>query len=98
MEKLPFVTWLLAKRAFAQKSAQDAASRCKRIEKILGMPLERAVSSQARYDEALERVWRFSRRNDLLYAFRLYATFKSPRLDIRKHRFYRDLVKGAKAK
>jgi hypothetical protein len=89
MEKVSFQTWLVAKRAFGRKSAQDAASRCKRVEKTLGMPLDRVVSSQEAFNTALQRIWRaHAGRHDLLYAMRLYAAFGNPRIDTRKYAFY----------
>jgi hypothetical protein len=99
MEKSPFLKWLLHNRGCTQKPAHDALSRCKRLEGTLAVPLDKAVSSQTAFNAALERVWRaHPGRNDLLYAMRLYAAFKNPRIDTRKHAFYGGLMRKEKAK
>ena len=88
----PDIAGATAKRGLSAKAAGDAVSRCKRLESILGMPLERTVSSQGRFENALERLWqKHPRRNDLLYSLRLYASFHNPRIKPKKYIFYGDV-------
>jgi len=95
METDLFLHWLIEKRGLALKAAQDAVSRCKRIESVLGQKLEKAVASQAAFDMAITALWRsLPRRGDLMYAMRLYAAFRSPKLNARKKAFYGDEVRG----
>ena len=92
MEKELFLRWLLGKRNIASKAAQDVVSRCKRVETILDQTLEKATASQAAFDAALTGIWKaHPHRTDLLYAMRLYATFKNPALDKKRYAFYGDL-------
>lgn len=94
MEKAPFFSWLTGKRGLSEKAARDAMSRCKRIEDFLESSLEGAVSSQASFNDALERVREgLNRRNDLLYSIRLYAEFRNPRIQRQKYAFYGDAAK-----
>jgi hypothetical protein len=89
MEKELFLQWLLEKRELAFKASRDAASRCKRVEAILGQRLEKATASQVAFDAALTKIWRIHpHRKDLLYAMRLYAGFKNPAIDTKLYAFY----------
>jgi len=89
MEKDLFLQWLLEERKLATKVARDVVSRCKRVESLLGQKLERATTSQAAFDVALTTLRRaLPRRNDLLYAMRLYAVFRNPALDTKQYAFY----------
>jgi hypothetical protein len=91
MEKDLFLRWLLEKRRLASKAAQDTVSRCKRIESVLDQKLEKAAASQAAFDAALTGIRRsHPHRNDLLYAIRLYASFKNPNIDPKRWAFYGD--------
>jgi hypothetical protein len=92
MEKELFLQWLLEKRELASKAAQDVVSRCKRVELILDEKLEKATASQMALDAALTGIWKaHPHRNDLLYAMRLYATFKNPNIDTKRYAFYGEL-------
>lgn len=91
MEKELFLQWLMGKREIASKASQDVVSRCRRVESILEQKLEKATASQAAFDNALTEIWRtHPHRNDLLYAMRMYATFKNPAIDIKRYAFYGD--------
>lgn len=94
MEKAAFFSWLTDKRGLSEKAARDAVSRCKRIEDFLQAPLERAVSSQGNFNNALERIrGGLRKRNDLMYSIRLYAEFRNPRIQRQKYAFYGETAK-----
>jgi hypothetical protein len=89
MDKEVFQQWLIEKKGLAGKAASDAASRCRRIEAILGQKLEKAAVSQASFDSALTAIWKaLPHRGDLMYSMRLYVTFRNPKIDTKKHAFY----------
>jgi hypothetical protein len=91
MQNEMFLRWLLEKRKLGSKSAHDALSRCKRIESILGQKLEKAATSQVEFDSALRELRRsLPHRADLMYAMRLFATFKNPRISTKQYAFYGD--------
>jgi hypothetical protein len=92
MEKDFFLKWLVGERKLAMKAAQDAVSRCKRVESVLDQTLEKATASQSAFDSALTRIWKaHPHRNDLLYAMRLYVSFKNPTVDTKRYAFYGEL-------
>lgn len=94
MEKAAFFSWLTGKRDLSEKAARDTISRCKRVQDLLEVPLDRAVSSQANFNNALERIrGDFPKRNDLMYSIRLYAEFRNPRIQRQKYAFYGDRAK-----
>lgn len=96
MNKVAFREWLLVKRSLKPKSAQDALSRCKRLEKALNVSLEQVVASQKAFNSTLAHILRIMpHRNDVLYAMRLYAAFKNPKIDVRKHGTYRGTMRKA---
>jgi hypothetical protein len=99
MEKDRFLRWLLEKRRLALKAAHDTVSRCKRIESVLDQELENAAASQVAFDAALTGLRRaHPHRNDLLYAIRLYASFKNSKIDPKLWAFYGDSKKMRRRK
>ena len=92
MNQRVFQQWLLQKRGLTAKATSDAASRCRRIEAILGHKLEKAAVSQASFDNALTIFRRaFPHRSDLMYAIRLHVTFQNPNIDSKKYPFHGQL-------
>jgi hypothetical protein len=55
-----FEAWLTEQMSYSRVSAKDCCSRCKRIEKVLGIDLEFAVSSAREYEKLSDAINQYS--------------------------------------
>jgi hypothetical protein len=75
-----FLEWLIKVRGLATRPARDVLSRCRRIERTLGVQLKRVASTQASSDSTIIKIRETFDRNDVVYAFRLFVNYKNPRV------------------
>jgi hypothetical protein len=75
-----FFQWLVNVRGLSEKPAKDILSRCRRIERTFGVELAKVAATQSATDTAVDRIRASLNRNDVLYAFRLFVTFRNPKV------------------
>jgi hypothetical protein len=51
-----FSKWLTEKKGYSTKSASDAASRCRRIERTFALSLDKALSTETGFKKLRERI------------------------------------------
>ena len=56
MKEADFSKWLKKEREYSHKSTSDALSRCRRIERIFGVSLDKKLSSESGFEGLRDRV------------------------------------------
>jgi hypothetical protein len=91
LDKKDFVQWLARKTTLSQKAAGDAASRCRRVEKIFNIKLDDAIKNEGGFKKVClrlekeknsyvnkrmnERVAKYIAKSSLVRAVKLYHQF-----------------------
>ena len=56
MVKDNFREWLIRKKAYSPRPARDMLSRCKRVERIFNISLDKSIKTEKNLDELLHRL------------------------------------------
>ena len=56
MVKDNFREWLIRKKAYSPRPARDMFSRCKRVERIFNISLDKSIKTEKNLDELLHRL------------------------------------------
>lgn len=56
MVRHEFVDWVIMRVKYSQKTASDAASRCRRVERLFNVKLDSAVRTQKGFEAICQRL------------------------------------------